>query len=125
MCLIKKKKVLSITRISSITSILLITSISVFRAKFRQNEIRFYECQIPFDSTKIRGRFFEFSRNKGRKSANFAFVSFLQYCKFNLGDDVFETIRTQLVSIDLLKHIENQTLLNYNLMNRQEGTMEK
>ena len=83
-------------------------------AKFLQDN-----SQFPFDSTKIRGHFneisrrifFEFSRNKERKSANFAFISFVQYCKFNLGDDVFETIRTQLVSIDLLKNIENQIIL--------------
>ena len=83
-------------------------------AKFLQDN-----SQFPFDSTKIRGHFneisrrifFEFSRNKEGKSANFAFISFVQYCKFNLGDDVFETIRTQLVSIDLLKHIENQIIL--------------
>ena len=82
-------------------------------AKFLQDN-----SQFPFDSTKIRGHFneisrrifFEFSRNKERKSANFAFISFVQYCKFNLGDDVFETKRTQLVSIDLLKNIENQII---------------
>ena len=83
-------------------------------AKFRQDD-----SQITFDSTKIRGHFnkiswrifVEFSRNKGRKSANLAFISFVQYCKFNLGDDVFEKIRTKLVSIDLLKNIENQITL--------------
>ena len=84
-----------------------------------QNFIDQDNSQIPFDSTKIRGHFneiswrifVEFSRNKGRKLANFTFISFEQYCKFNLGDDVFETIRTQLVSIDLLKNIENQIIL--------------
>ena len=90
------------------------TKFASMNAKFLQDN-----SQFPFDSTKIRGHFneisrrifFEFSRNKERKSANFAFISFVQYCKFNLGDDVFETIRTQLVSIDLLKNIENQIIL--------------
>ena len=90
------------------------TKFASMNAKFLQDN-----SQFPFDSTKIRGHFneisrrifFEFSRNKERKSANFAFISFVQYCKFNLGDDVFEIIRTQLVSIDLLKNIENQIIL--------------
>lgn len=83
-------------------------------AKFREDN-----SQIPFDSTKIRGRFnaiswrifVEFSRNKGLKPANLVFISFAQYCKFNLRDDTSETIRTQLVSIDLLNIIENQMIL--------------
>ena len=90
------------------------TKFASMNAKFLQDN-----SQFPFDSTKIRGHFneisrrifFEISRNKERKSEKIAFISFVQYCKFNLGDDVFETIRTQLVSIDLLKHIENQIIL--------------
>ena len=97
-------------------------------AKFLQDN-----SQFPFDSTKIRGHFneisrrifFEISRNKERKSANFAFISFVQYCKFNLGDDVFGTIRTQMVSIDLLKNIENQIILNLQSDESARGHMEK
>ena len=79
-------------------------------AKFRLIQRKFAGA-----STKFRGEF----------SANFAFISFVQYCKFNLGDDVFGTIRTQMVSIDLLKNIENQIILNLQSDESARGHMEK